>query len=226
VDATNYQTEAERRSTGGHGFNEADNKWHTGPQFTWQNTGWKPYDDTHPVVNVTWNDAQRFCKWLSQKEKTPYRLPTEAEWEYTCRAGTQTLFWNGDDPDNLPQIANVADATAKERFPDWPTAVKGRDGYIFTAPVGTYLANPWGLFDMQGNVAEFTADVYDANAYRNRVGTTTVDPYVTSGSDNRVHRGGHFYYRSTGVNIAARASNPPNTAADRVGFRVVSAVGP
>lgn len=223
VEATNYQTEPERDGNGGEGWNPVTEILEKGPRYTWQNPGWIPYDDTYPVVNVTWNDAQAFCKWLSKKERITYRLPSEAEWEYACRAGTETLFYNGDDPENVPKIANAPDGTAKEKFPAWPTTLKGHDGYIFAAPVGRFAANPWGLHDMLGNVGEWTADVYDANALRNRVGTTTVDPFVTSGPSpmRRVWRGGFFYYRSVYVNCAARFPAPPNFTADRHGFRVV-----
>jgi formylglycine-generating enzyme required for sulfatase activity len=229
VEATNYQTEAERGETGGGGLNEAQNKFERGPRYTWQNTGWKPYDDTHPVVNVSWNDTQRFCKWLSSQEKTAYRLPTEAEWEYACRAGTETLFWNGDAPENLTQVANVRDLTAIEKFPMLKTMMKTSDGYACTAPVGSYPANPWGLHDMHGNVTEWTADVYDFNAYRNRAGTTTVDPFVTSGAESlplRVWRGGSWGSLSMIARSAVRLKSTPDYRYYDAGFRVVAAAGP
>ena len=71
------------------------------------------------MVNVSWNDAMAFCKWLSRKESKTYRLPTEAEWEYACRAGTTTRYYSGDDPETLAKVGNVADAAAKAKFPDW-----------------------------------------------------------------------------------------------------------
>ena len=71
------------------------------------------------MVNVSWNDAVAFCKWLSRKEGKTYRLPTEAEWEYACRAGTTTRYSSGDDPETLAKVGNVADATFKAKFPDW-----------------------------------------------------------------------------------------------------------
>ena len=94
----------------------------------------------------------------------PYRLPTEAEWEYACRAGTTTRYCVGDDPEGLAEVGNVADATAREKFPDW-RAIHGRDGYVFTAPVGRFRPNAFGLYDMHGNVWEWCADEYDDGYY-------------------------------------------------------------
>jgi formylglycine-generating enzyme required for sulfatase activity len=76
------------------------------------------------VVNVSWNDAVAFCKWLSKKEGKTYRLPTEAEWEYACRAGTTTRYYSGDDPETLAKVGNVADAAFKAKFPDGNTRSK------------------------------------------------------------------------------------------------------
>ena len=92
------------------------------------------------MVNVSWNDAVAFCKWLSRKEGKTYRLPTEAEWEYACRAGTTTRYYSGDDPETLAKVGNVADAAAKAKFPDWKYTIKASDGYVFTAPVGSVPA--------------------------------------------------------------------------------------
>ena len=88
------------------------------------------------MVNVSWNDAVAFCKWLSGKEGKTYRLPTEAEWEYACRAGTTTRYFSGDDPETLAKVGNVADATFKAKFPDAKYTIKANDGYVFTAPGG------------------------------------------------------------------------------------------
>ncbi|HUG89325.1 MAG TPA: formylglycine-generating enzyme family protein, partial [Planctomycetaceae bacterium] len=155
VDAAKYQTE--RDGEGGYGWNESEGTIEgRKPEYTWRNTGW-PQTDGHPVVNVTWNDAVAFCNWLSRQEQLPehyrirgdtvtkvggagYRLPTEAEWEYACRAATTTRYWHGDDPEGLAQIANVADGTAKAKlsnYKDW-TYISARDGYVFTAPVGSF----------------------------------------------------------------------------------------
>jgi serine/threonine protein kinase len=94
-----YKTEAENGSPNAtyRGYNKAQNYLCLMPGFSWRNTGW-PQTDRHPVVNVSWYDAKAFCAWLSRKEKKRYGLPSEAQWEYACRAGTTTRYWNGDIP--------------------------------------------------------------------------------------------------------------------------------
>ena len=112
-----------------------------GDKRTWTNPEIAQAED-HPVVLVSWNDAQAFCAWLSKKEGEKYRLPTEAEWEYACRAGTKTRFHNGDDDDaGLREVANVGNST--------------------TTPVGQFGPNAFGLFDMHGNVYEWCEDLYE-----------------------------------------------------------------
>ena len=93
--------------------------------YSWQKVGFEQTDE-HPVVNVSWNDAVAFCKWLSKQENKTYRLPTEAEWEYACRAGTTTRYYSGDDPETLVKVGNIADATFKEKVPNWQTHHQGQ----------------------------------------------------------------------------------------------------
>lgn len=125
VEDSGYKTDAEKDGIDSWAFNTKTGKLEPEgrkPEYTWRNPGWEQTDD-HPVVNVTWNDAVAFCEWLSRKEGATYRLPTEAEWEYACRAGTTTRFWSGDDPETLAAAGNVRDATAKAKFPDWRDAI-------------------------------------------------------------------------------------------------------
>ena len=115
VVATGYRTEAEKSSKGGRGFNQQTEKFEDGKKFNWQNPGFDQ-SDSHPVTNVSWNDAVAFCAWLSKKEGATYRLPREAEWEYSCRGGSDTLYHHGNDPEGLAGVGNVVDGTAKQRF--------------------------------------------------------------------------------------------------------------
>jgi formylglycine-generating enzyme len=143
----------------------------------------------HPVVNVSWNDAVAFCQWLSRKEGKTYRLPTEAEWEYACRAGTITRYCCGDDPETLVSFGNVADAAAKKKYPDWTHVIKGNDGYVFTSRVGSFQPNPFGLYDMHGNAWQWCADWYDPKYYAN---SPAGDPKGPASGQSRVLRGGSW----------------------------------
>jgi formylglycine-generating enzyme required for sulfatase activity len=104
AEATRYQTEAEKDGKGGYGWDTAAGKWVQDPKFSWRSPGFDQTDD-HPVVTVSWNDAMAFSDWLGRQEGQKYRLPTEAEWEYACRAGTTTRFSFGDDENALGQYA-------------------------------------------------------------------------------------------------------------------------
>jgi formylglycine-generating enzyme len=125
---------------------------------TWQRPGFDQ-TDRHPVVCVSPLDAEAYIKWYSQKSGSPYRLPSEAEWEYAARAGTTTARYWGDSSAAQCEYANGADLTAKDKFPDW-TVAQCRDGWVYTAPVGSFRPNPWGLYDMQGNVWQWTSDCW------------------------------------------------------------------
>jgi len=199
VEATTYRTKAEHdgKETG---WNADSGKWESHPDYpndyySWKNPGFER-DDSHPVFSLTWTDANEFCRWLSEKEGAVYRLPTEAEWEYACRAGTTTLYACGNEPTKLVTMGNVQDLTFKDRFPS-ANAVPARDGYLFSAPVGMFQANSFGLFDMHGNVMEWCMDSYDPDLYKKVVNEeTAIDP-VSPPSDNDlacVARGPGFDY--------------------------------
>jgi len=157
VNEAGYRTEPETDGQGAWGYDE-DTKKVEGrkPKYSWKSTGFGQTEE-HPVVNVTWNDANAFCRWLAQRSKKAIRLPTEAEWEYAARAGSAKRFYSGDSPETLVKVGNVADGTAKKKFPDWQTII-AEDGYVFTAPVGQFQPNRLGLYDMLGNVWEWCQD--------------------------------------------------------------------
>ena len=157
-------------------------------------------EDTEAVINVSWNDAQTFCQWLSKKEGRPYRLPTEAEWEYACRAGTTSNFWTGE---TLPK---------EHRKHQWLI----RDIEYADLHVGMAPANPWGLFDMHGNVEEWCHDWYGPYLPGDQA-----DPVGYENGDFRVTRGGShsvyvYYLRSSN-----RMGALPEDKSWLIGFRIV-----
>jgi formylglycine-generating enzyme len=218
VKDTDYKTEAEADGTGAMGVDTEKQVFFKkrDPKFNWRTPGY-PQEDNHPVVNVTWNDAVKFCDWLSKKEGKKYRLPTEAEWEYACRAGTKTRYYFGDDPEELAKHANTGDAKGKTYFREWENSIKSDDGIIYTAPVGTYPANPWGLHDMHGNVWEWTADKYDEEYYAK---SPIDDPQGAEKSHLRVRRGGAWHTFPLWVRSSFRNWNTPQTRYLNLGFRV------
>ncbi len=232
IEATHYATDGERNDAisspphsnrqglGGYGYN-ADTRTlddDRNLKHNWRNVGF-PQTDDHPVTNVSWNDAQKFCKWLSEKEHETYRLPTEAEWEYACRAGTKTRFWSGDDPESLVKIANTYDKSTERIQPEWAAyALKGDDGFEFTAPVGSFAPNAFGLYDMHGNVWQWVSDFYSPDYYAK---SPVDDPQGPPPAGKHVRRGGgwatwSFYCRSSFRNF-----NTPESRYFNLGFRVV-----
>ncbi len=200
VDDSGYQTEAEKDGKGGYGWNEAAKKFEQTPRYTWREAGFEQ-TDLHPVVNVSWNDAVAFAEWLSKKEGKTYRLPTEAEWEYACRAGTTTRYFPGDDAEALAEVGNVADGTAQEKYPDWKRPSRRAMGSSTRRPVGRYRPNAWGLHDMHGNVWEWCWDWYGKDFYK---GSRVDDPAGPLEAAFRVFRGGgwHDYPRTAGRRTA------------------------
>ncbi len=215
VNDMGYKTEAEKDGKGAYGWNEETKRFELNPRYTWQNPGFEQTDE-HPAVNVSWNDAQAFIAWLSQKEGKAFRLPTEAEWEYSCRAGTATRYFSGDDPEGLAAVANVADGTGKEKYPDW-TTIAARDGYVSTAPVGRFQANAFGLYDMHGNVWEWCQDWYDAEYYKR---SPVDDPPGPSEASRRVIRGGGWISEPRGCRSASRYRRVPADRDSALGVRL------
>jgi formylglycine-generating enzyme required for sulfatase activity len=222
VEDTAYKTDAEKNGKGGVGIAIGpDGEEVTGGrEFNWRNTGFAQTDE-HPVVNVSWNDATAFCRWLSHKDGKTYLLPTEAQWEYACRAGTTTRFWNGDDPEKLAQVGNVLDATCKAKFPgteDW--AIHAADGYVFTSPVGRFRRNAFGLYDMHGNAAQWCSDWYGAKYYE---ASPADDPSGPNSGKTRVQRGSAWGTVGPSYSMSAyRVGAPPGDSGFGTGFRVVS----
>jgi formylglycine-generating enzyme required for sulfatase activity len=218
VDATGYKTEAEKGTGGAGGYDAATKKLDYGNKYSWKFTGFDQ-NDNHPVVNVSWNDAKGFCKWLSAKTGYDVALPTEAQWEYACRAGKTTRYFTGNAEASLEGFANVADQTAKATFSDWTWAVAFRDGYTFTAPVGSFKPNPWDLYDMHGNVWQWCEDWWGADFYKEPQAKT--DPSGPASGISRVLRGGTWRIYPWLCRAAYRSGGEPDERSSSMGFRVV-----
>jgi formylglycine-generating enzyme required for sulfatase activity len=170
--------------------------------------------DDQPVVQVSWQNAVDYAKWLGEQTGKRYRLPTEAEWEYAARAGTQTRRYWGDDPDDACKSANVYDRTAKEAFKfDWPHH-DCDDGYAVSSPVGRFEPNGFKLYDMLGNVWEWTCSAHDKDY------GGAEQKCLESGDTSRSLRGGSWYYEPRYVRSAGRYRNAPSRRDVDIGFRV------
>ncbi|MEI2743737.1 MAG: SUMF1/EgtB/PvdO family nonheme iron enzyme [Candidatus Competibacter sp.] len=171
-----------------------------------------------PVVRVSWQETVAFADWLSKKTGLRFRLPTEAEWEYAARAGqTQSRYWN-DDPNQACRYANIYDETARKAKPfNWAN-YPCEDGQIVVSPVGRYAANGFGLYDMLGNVAEWTCSEYD-NAYAG--GENRCAERAGTAGGRRVLRGGSWSDYPGLVRLAYRFPAAPEYRKFDLGFRLV-----
>ena len=177
--------------------------------------------DPQPAVHVAGEDADSFAQWLTTKngDTNKFRLPTEAEWEYACRAGTDASRYWGDDSNQTCDFENVADQTAKKLW-GWEEVHGCGDGYGATAPTGSFQANAFGLQDLLGNVWEWALDVYNVDAYSKHSHQNPVFTDQSNGVD-RVIRGGNWNGGPRGVRCARRGSGLPKAMNDDLGFRLV-----
>jgi len=165
-------------------------------------------------VCASWNDAKAFCDWLSGKEGRSYGLPSEAQWEYTCLAGVDGVWWWGDREEDAKGNANVRSSA---EYLDWPNPFKGvNDGYIYTAPVGSFKPNPWGVYDIIGNVWEWCKDLFGPYPSGN-----VSDPKGPSSGPGRVFRGGAWSCSSYLARSTGRSGFPPWFSNVDFGFRVM-----
>ena len=172
-----------------------------------------------PVVRISWNEAMAFCRWMSQETGLRVTLPTEAQWEWACRAGTATAFSFGDTLANHYGAMNIADGSINGWNHGRAEPNYG-DGVQFTAPVGRFPANPWGLCDMHGNVAEWCLSNYRSYPYNPQDGRD--DPNVFG---PKVVRGGSWNDVARDATSSARWRYQPHQPVFNVGFRVVVEVG-
>jgi formylglycine-generating enzyme required for sulfatase activity len=159
------------------------------------------------------------AKWLTQTEGKKYRLPTEAEWEYVCRAGSTTQYPTGDDKSSLIGLANIFDLDAAKNWPKWQQfSLPIHDGFSFAAPVGKFLPNSFGVFDMHGNVWEWTNDLYGEKYYTH---SPPNDPKGPVDGVVRVRRGGSWHTWPLYARCSFRNWNTEATRYTLVGVRLV-----
>lgn len=218
VEATGYQTDAERNEGGEAGCwsldpGAQDNGWNYHAWASWRKPIMQQSTvDDHPVSCVSWNDAQAYISWLNEATNQHYRLPTETEWEYAARAGTTTSrFWGAGVDQQACLNANVAD-----KGNNWQDGFPCSDGYEWIAPIGRFQANSWGLHDVLGNVWEWTCSAYD-EGYGGRE-----NECVPATSDApRVLRGGSWYSGPKPVRSAYRDRAFAEYRYSFLGFRLL-----
>ena len=197
VSESGFRTDAERDGKGADG--KRNGQWTTAPEFNWRDMGYERSDDV-PVVNVSWNDAVAFTRWLSKKEGRRYRLPTEAEWEYACRAGSTGRYYWGDDDSKRNEYA-------------WTGANSGGGPH----PAGRLKPNAWALYDMLGNAYEYCSDFFVVQPYDP---ADAVDPKGPATGTDRVVRSGSWGTDPMHPRCAFRGGADPTHRNRRDGFRV------
>ena len=230
VTASGYRTEAERNTSGVQGcytrefMNSDRDGWDWTPGRSWSNLDYTVEED-QPVVCVSWNDARRYIEWLNEETGGGYRLPSEAEWEYAVRAGSGSRYHFGDDESELCRYGNVADTTRLPNGDSWTEEANCSDGAVYPAAVGSYRPNPFGLYDMHGNVWEWLEDCwhdnYEGAPSDGRVWTTNCD-----GPRRAVLRGGAWGSNPRALRSANRNGVTPLNRNYTLGFRLVQDLNP
>lgn len=212
IQITDYQTDADKNGSS-RIWNGKEWKDKKGINWKCDVSGKIQTEKQHPVIHVSWNDATAYAKWLSEKENRQYDLPTEAQWEYACRAGTTTPFYTGE---NL----TTEQANYNGNYP-YNGNAKGK--YLEkTTPVGTYKPNDFGLYDMHGNVWEWCNDWYGEKYYEECKQQGIVEnPEGSKIGDYKVLRGGSWNFIAQFCRSARRYTGTPDYRNDLIGFRLV-----
>ncbi|MCX7046262.1 MAG: SUMF1/EgtB/PvdO family nonheme iron enzyme [Candidatus Sumerlaeota bacterium] len=219
VESTGYRTEAEKMGSA-FGLNWKTGVYEDMPGLNWKNPGFAQ-TGAHPVVCVSWNDAKAFCDWLSKRTGRCYALPSEAQWEYACRAGTETEFYFGNGVEDGKGYLNGCDQSCEEELKrrsggkTWTYKWPWDDGYACTSPVIAFKPNAWGLYDMHGNVFEWCADWYGAYP-----GGPVKNPTGPASGEYRVLRGGSWIDNPDRCRSAFRDYRTPDYRYNLDGFRL------
>jgi len=196
-------------------------------QFSIRERGYPVNGPTQPVCRVSWNRAMKFCDWLSKKTGNAVTLPTEAQWEYACRAGSAAPMSYGPTETDFAKLANLADKNLRDMptlgwglpsgaVPPWKPAITSvNDAHRVSAPVGSFKPNAWGLRDMHGNVGEWTRSVYKPYPYKDD------GRNALKGASKRTVRGGSWFDRPRQATSSFRMQYEAHQKVYNVGFRIV-----
>lgn len=204
VNATNYLTDAEVENRGCvyKDTSQPAQPFLMNPEYTWRNPGFEQ-DESHPVVCVSWHDAQAYIEWLNKETKRQYRLPSEAEWEFAARGGKSTVYFWG----------------AGESLHLWANHGNDKDGWQYTASVGSFPANKYSVQDTAGNVWEWVQDCWHEN-YLGAPSDGSSWEQKCSGSNVRTRRGGGWDAGGPGIRSAIRSPGPEHDRSNLYGFRI------
>jgi formylglycine-generating enzyme required for sulfatase activity len=203
------------------GCDTYDDGWKHRPKSSWKDPGFKQ-TGMHPVTCVSWNDAAAYAAWMTAKTGHKYRLPSASEWEYAARAGSEAAQpWAPGGADACAN-ANVADQSAARRYPGW-TVFACNDSYVYTAPVGSFKANAFGLNDMLGNVFQWTEDCWNAD-----YAGAPDDGSARSDGNCSEHelRGGSWFSTPAYVRAGYRNHFAADYRTSTVGIRLVREIAP
>jgi len=196
-------------------FTWVNGKWEETEGRSWRNPSFSQ-DDTYPAVCLNWNDAEAYAARLSRKTGKAYRLLTEAEWEYAARAGSTTRYYFGDDEKDFCRYGNGGDQTQKRS--GWTgTFLPCADGYLYTAPAGSFLPNAFGLYDMHGNAWHWVEDCYQ-DSYEDAPSDGSA--IIIADCSRRVIRGGSWNSGPRNLRSANRSWNSTGYRDSILGFRV------
>lgn len=196
-----------------------DGEWRHSASANWENPGYNQ-DSDHPAVCTSWNDAQAFLRWANDNahpQGIQFRLPSEAEWEYASRAGSEERYHWGSNGDGLCTHANASDKRTLQRFPSFKSNTCD-DGFLETAPVGQFTPNSFGLYDMYGNAWEWVEDCWN-NSYHGAPNDGSARQ--TGDCTRRIFRGGAWGDNPHFARSGLRNRSNANIGKDDVGFRLV-----